>query len=287
MDWRFYLRSLQQPEDLAGAQNDHPVPPVASHFPRDPGSKTHCSSHSTPIYGRHHYGTTEDLLGTSWSRSQVSPAAPFPHLKSRAQLSACCRDWRGAEPNLSLERQQAEGLYGTHVPLLVHSSHVPLKLPDSPGSSLHLPSKPLPTPPHPHPALTTLQPISDSLVAAAERPQTPQAPGLFNQPLGGLQVIWYRAQQQTGLQGLTSAVSCWHVSIATRGKYFTQKSICRHIKAVPANIRLVTTYKLILICKLYFTKPQHTHVHTHSLYVFTHICRHETIASQTWLGCLI
>lgn len=181
MDWRFYLRSLQQPEDLAGTCNDHPVLPVASRFPGDPGSKTHCSSHSPlPIYGRHHCGTTEgDLLGTNWSRPQVSPAAPFPHLKIRAQLSACCRDWRGADPNLSLERQQAEGLYHTHVCLLAHSSHLPLKLPDSPGSSLHLPSKPLPTP---TPQFSSNNPYSPSLVLWWQRLRGHRLP----RPLGSL-----------------------------------------------------------------------------------------------------
>lgn len=179
------------------------------------------------------------------------------------------------------------GLYHTHVPLLAHSSWLPLKFPDSPGSFLHLPNKPLPTP---HPALTTFAAHLWWQLLRGHRLPRPLA-SLISLCEGckccSLQVIWYRAQQQTGLQGLTSAVRCWHVSIATRGKYFTQKSICCHIKAAPANIRVVTTYKLILICKLYFTKPQHTHAHTHSIYVFTHVCRHETIASQPWLDCLM
>lgn len=74
-------------------------------------------------------------------------------------------------------------------------------------------------------------------VAAPRPPPTP-TPWPCNQPLPGLQVIRPRAgaeKKRMGLQGIASAERCWHVSIATWGKYFMQKSICCSIKGVPAN----------------------------------------------------
>lgn len=111
-----------------------------------------------------------------------------------------------------------------------------------PGTHMPPPSAlRLPAPPE-HSLLHLPRPMTS--VAAPRPPPTP-TPWPCNQPLPGLQVIRPRAgaeKKRMGLQGIASAERCWHVSIATWGKYFMQKSICCSIKGVPANNRVIASY---------------------------------------------
>lgn len=151
MDWRFYLRSLRLPEDLAVGCNGHPVLPIASCLTGVPGSKTNCLSHSTPSYERRQCGTSEGETCYGPVRAgQRSPLNPFSPEKAEPTSQPVIKTGQGLRISLNHSWKE-EALIATVFLSLALSSHLSTKLSDSPGSCLQLPSDPS----APHPTLTT------------------------------------------------------------------------------------------------------------------------------------